>query len=99
MAEPVIIHKQALGAAIQERLEHLNMPRQVLLDQTLMSKSYLSELITGTKWPSLPVLVDIATVLHMTPSELLQRAESYGINTRSQLVRTRHPDPALPSRR
>lgn len=71
------MHKKALGIAIEDRLADLNMPRKVFIRQSGISPAYLSEIIRGTKMPSLPMLIDVATTLNMPASALLLQAERH----------------------
>lgn len=64
-----------LGTVIEQRMTDLDMNRQTFVRTVGISPAYLSELIRGTKLPSLIMLNDIACALDTTPARLLARAE------------------------
>ncbi|HLF69790.1 MAG TPA: helix-turn-helix transcriptional regulator [Actinomycetota bacterium] len=70
---------ESLGRAIQVVRTSKGMSRRELAEASEISYPYLSEIETGKKEGSSRILLKVAGVLGMKPSELLELAESLGV--------------------
>lgn len=67
---------ERLGQAIQIRRAELQIKRPQLARQAELSYPYVSEIENGAKLPSAKALSQLAQALGLSPSELMQRAET-----------------------
>lgn len=61
-----------IGRNIKERREHEGLDQSELADRVCVTQSYISYIEKGKKLPSVPLLTDIARVLHCTIDELVR---------------------------
>lgn len=73
--------KQGLGIVLRREREMRGLSRRDLAERSLLSYPYMSELETGTKYPSQHALENIAASLDMYPSELERLAREAEIET------------------
>lgn len=64
------------GRAIKEARKKLKMTQDELSLYTRIDRSYISEIETGNKNPSLTTILALAKALHLKPSNLMQIFES-----------------------
>lgn len=77
--EPDPEYYESLGRAIQVVRTSQGMSRRELAQASEISYPYLSEIETGKKEGSPRILLKVAGILGMKPSELLELAESLGV--------------------
>jgi transcriptional regulator with XRE-family HTH domain len=71
---------RSLGRVIAEARKRARLSQQALASRSELHWTYISQLETGKKSPTVRALTQIATSLGVQPSDLLEQAER---NTRS----------------
>ena len=71
----------ALGKRISFYRLKFNMTQEKLADLTDCSREYIAYLESGAKTPSLPILINLANVLHISVDELLVDSLDYSISS------------------
>ncbi len=64
------------GAVIKQARKELGITQDQLSLYTRIDRSYISEIETGVKNPSLTIILMLAKALHQRPSQLLKQFES-----------------------
>ncbi|QKG51837.1 helix-turn-helix transcriptional regulator [Hymenobacter sp. BRD67] len=67
---------KAFGLVIKEMRKARGVSQEVLSDEAGLDRTFLSQLETGRKQPSLLTIFQLATALQATASELLRQVES-----------------------
>lgn len=65
------MNKVALGAQIRSARKDKELTSDKLAEAVGLTDTYLRQIESGTKTPSLPVLISICNVLHVSPNYLL----------------------------
>ncbi len=68
--------EQSIGDSIRARREELGLSQESLALECGLHRTYISQLERGKKSPTLRVLIVIAQVLKIEPSELVRQAIS-----------------------
>lgn len=64
------------GSVIKQTRKELGITQDQLSLFTRIDRSYISEIETGTKNPSLTTILTLAKALHKKPSQLLRQIEN-----------------------
>lgn len=67
---------KAFGLVIKEMRKTLGVSQEVLSDEAGLDRTFLSQLETGRKQPSLLTIFQLANALQTNASELMRRVES-----------------------
>ena len=70
--------EKAFGLVLQELRHELNLSQEVLGFESGYHRTYISLLERGRKSPSLNTIFQLASVLRVTPSEIIRRVEMKG---------------------
>ena len=65
------VNYEALGLRIKELRNHFGYSQDQLAEKLSITRSYLAKIESGTRYPSLDVLLVIAELFNMTLEELL----------------------------
>jgi transcriptional regulator with XRE-family HTH domain len=65
-------HRFPIAAAIRELLESRGISQKTLADSIGLTESAVSRIVSGERYPSMPVLFAIAGVLGVRPADLLR---------------------------
>jgi transcriptional regulator with XRE-family HTH domain len=64
-------HRRALGEAVARLRHHNGMTQEALAEAADLHRSYIASLETGSRNPTLDVIVKLAQALNVSPSDLL----------------------------
>ncbi|WBO83616.1 helix-turn-helix domain-containing protein [Hymenobacter yonginensis] len=70
----------AFGLSIKQLRKARGMSQEVLADEAKLDRTYISQLETGSKQPSLTTIFRLAAAMSLQPSDLLRHVEDY-LNT------------------
>lgn len=72
---------KAFGLVISHMRKDLGLSQEALADEASLDRTFISQLETGTKQPSLTTIFRLAAALQVEASDLLRRVEaSLGAN-------------------
>ena len=64
------------GLVINHMRKELGLSQEALADEASLDRTFISQLETGTKQPSLTTIFRLAAALHVKASDLLRRVEA-----------------------
>ena len=67
---------KAFGLVINQMRKELGLPQEALADEASLDRTFISQLETGTKQPSLTTIFRLAAALRVEASDLLRRVEA-----------------------
>ncbi|AMJ65963.1 helix-turn-helix domain-containing protein [Hymenobacter sp. PAMC 26628] len=67
---------KAFGLVISQMRKELGLSQEALADEASLDRSFVSQLETGTKQPSLTTIFRLAAALQVEASDLLRRVEA-----------------------
>lgn len=67
---------KAFGLVINQMRKELGLSQEALADEARLDRTFISQLETGTKQPSLTTIFRLATALRVEASDLLRRVEA-----------------------
>ncbi|HEX8329024.1 MAG TPA: helix-turn-helix transcriptional regulator [Hymenobacter sp.] len=67
---------KAFGLVINQMRKELGLSQEALADEASLDRSFVSQLETGTKQPSLTTIFRLAAALQVEASDLLRRVEA-----------------------
>lgn len=70
----------AFGLSIKQLRKARGISQEVLADEAKLDRTYISQLETGSKQPSLTTIFRLAAAMSLQPSDLLRHVEDY-LNT------------------
>ncbi|QNH62785.1 helix-turn-helix transcriptional regulator [Hymenobacter sediminicola] len=66
---------KAFGLVVKEMRKARGLSQEALADEAQLDRTFISQLETGTKQPSLTTIFRLAAALRLQASELLRRVE------------------------
>jgi len=67
---------KAFGLVINQMRKELGLSQEALADEASLDRTFISQLETGTKQPSLTTIFRLAAALQVEASDLLRRVEA-----------------------
>ena len=67
---------KAFGLVINRMRKELGLSQEALADEASLDRTFISQLETGTKQPSLTTIFRLAAALQVEASDLLRRVEA-----------------------
>ncbi len=67
---------KAFGLVINQMRKEIGLSQEALADEASLDRTFISQLETGTKQPSLTTIFRLAEALRVNASDLLRRVEA-----------------------